>query len=135
MAVNLSALRTGRCFTRQKHYFYASCTHFCWRFSKFQGLVLPEGLGKLIKIIHLIGSRTCDLPVCNSALTTTLRRAPNCSVHIGITAFLNFVHRPEFWRAENSAFPNWICFRTQVRRGRQYSEEWCLLGCYAVWLL
>jgi hypothetical protein len=25
--------------------------------------VLPEGLGKLIKIIHLIGSRTRDLPV------------------------------------------------------------------------
>jgi hypothetical protein len=38
--------------------------------------VRPEGLGKLIKIIHLIGSRSRDLPVCNKALTTTLRRAP-----------------------------------------------------------
>jgi hypothetical protein len=37
--------------------------------SKPQGLVRPEGLGKLIKIVHLIGSRTRDLPVCNSALT------------------------------------------------------------------
>jgi hypothetical protein len=27
--------------------------------------VWPEELGKLIKIIHLIGSRTRDLPVCN----------------------------------------------------------------------
>jgi hypothetical protein len=25
----------------------------------------PEGLGNLIKIIHLIGSRTRDLQVCN----------------------------------------------------------------------
>jgi hypothetical protein len=56
MAVRLSALRTGRCFTPQKHYFYASGTHFCYRLSKPQGLVRPEGLGELIKIIHLIGS-------------------------------------------------------------------------------
>jgi hypothetical protein len=42
--------------------------------SKLQGLVRPEGLGKLIKIIRLIGSRTRDLPVY--ALTTTLPRAP-----------------------------------------------------------
>jgi hypothetical protein len=35
--------------------------------SKPQGLLRPEGLGKLIKIIHLIGSRTGDLPVCNIA--------------------------------------------------------------------
>jgi hypothetical protein len=27
----------------------------------------PEGLGKLIKVIHLIGSRTRDVPVCNIA--------------------------------------------------------------------
>jgi hypothetical protein len=44
MAVRLSALRTGRCFL-----------------SKPQGLVRPEGLGKLIKIIHHTGSRTRDL--------------------------------------------------------------------------
>jgi hypothetical protein len=30
--------------------------------------VRPEGLGKLIKIFHLIGSRNRDLPVCNIAL-------------------------------------------------------------------
>jgi hypothetical protein len=34
---------------------------------KPQGLVRPEGLGKLIKIVHLLGSRTRDLPVCNIA--------------------------------------------------------------------
>jgi hypothetical protein len=55
MTVSLSALRAGRCFTPQKHYFYASGTHFCLRLSKPQGLVRPEGLGKLIKIIYLIG--------------------------------------------------------------------------------
>jgi hypothetical protein len=49
---------------------------FLLELSKPQGLVGPEELGNLIKIIHLIGSRTRDLPVCNSALTTTLPRAP-----------------------------------------------------------
>jgi hypothetical protein len=65
MAVRLSALRTGRCFTPQKHDFYASSSHFCYKLSKPQGLVLPEALGKLIKIIQIIGSRTRDLPVYN----------------------------------------------------------------------
>jgi hypothetical protein len=67
MAVRLSALRTGRCSTLPEHYFYASGIHFCYRLSKPQGLMRPEGLGNLIKIIHLIGSRTRDLPVCNIA--------------------------------------------------------------------
>jgi hypothetical protein len=34
-------------FTPQKHYYYVSGTHFCWRLSKPQGLVRPEGLGKI----------------------------------------------------------------------------------------
>jgi hypothetical protein len=33
--------------------------------SKPQGLVQPEGLGKLKKVIHLIGSRTRDLQACS----------------------------------------------------------------------
>jgi hypothetical protein len=66
MAVRLSALRTGRCFTPQKHYLYVSGTHFCYRLSKPQGLARPEGLGKLIKIIHLIGYRTRDLLMYNT---------------------------------------------------------------------
>jgi hypothetical protein len=48
MAVRLSALRDGRRFTPQKHYFSASGTHFYLRLSKPQGLVRPEELGKLI---------------------------------------------------------------------------------------
>jgi hypothetical protein len=67
MAVRLSAPCTGCCFTPQEHYFYAS-----------EGLVRPEGLGKLIKIVHLIGSGTRDLPVCNIGITlavTSNRRA------------------------------------------------------------
>jgi hypothetical protein len=49
-------------FTPQKHYyFYVSDTHFCWRLGKSEGLVRPEGLGKLKKFIHHIGSRTRDL--------------------------------------------------------------------------
>jgi hypothetical protein len=30
--------------------------------------VRPEGLGKLKKLIHLIGSRSCDLPACSGVL-------------------------------------------------------------------
>jgi hypothetical protein len=48
--------------TPQKHYFSASGTHFCWRLSNPQGLVVPERLGELKKLIHLIVSRTRDLP-------------------------------------------------------------------------
>jgi hypothetical protein len=35
--------------TPQKHYYSPSGTHFCWRLIKLQGLVRPEGLGKLKK--------------------------------------------------------------------------------------
>jgi hypothetical protein len=48
----------------QKHHFSAS-THFWYRLNEPQGLVRPEGLGKLKKFILLIGSRTHDLPVCS----------------------------------------------------------------------
>jgi hypothetical protein len=51
--------------TPQKHYFSAFGTHFCLRLSKAQGLVQPEGLGKLKNFIHLVWSRTCDLVACN----------------------------------------------------------------------
>jgi hypothetical protein len=60
MAVRSSALRKGRARPPQKRYFSASGTHFSYRLSKPQGLVRPEGLGKLKKFIHLIGTRTRD---------------------------------------------------------------------------
>jgi hypothetical protein len=48
--------------TPQKHYVSVYGTHFCQRLSKPQGLVWPEGLGKLKKkLIHHIGSRIRDL--------------------------------------------------------------------------
>jgi hypothetical protein len=48
-----------------KHYYFSVYgTHFCWRLNEPQGLVRPEGLGKL-KTAHLIGSRTRDLPKCS----------------------------------------------------------------------
>jgi hypothetical protein len=50
--------------TPHKYYFSASGIQFCCRLRKPQGLVRPEELGKL-KNIHLIGSRTRDLPVCS----------------------------------------------------------------------
>jgi hypothetical protein len=73
MAVRFSALRTGRCFTPQKHYFYASGTHFCYRLSKSQGLVRQEGLRNLIKIIHSLNTHSLYsvdeflLPITESA--------------------------------------------------------------------
>jgi hypothetical protein len=51
--------------TPQKHYFSASGAHFCYGLSEPQGLVWPEGLGRLKKFIHLMGSRTRDLPACS----------------------------------------------------------------------
>jgi hypothetical protein len=51
--------------TPPKHYFSASGTHFCQRLSKPHSLVRPQGLGKLKTFIHLIGSRTRDVPVCS----------------------------------------------------------------------
>jgi hypothetical protein len=57
--------------TPQKHYtrISASGTHFCKRPSKPHGLVRPKGLLKLKKkLIHLIGSRTRDLPACSIVL-------------------------------------------------------------------
>jgi hypothetical protein len=36
------------------------------RLSKLQSLVRPEGLGKLIQFIHIIGSRTRNLPTCRT---------------------------------------------------------------------
>jgi hypothetical protein len=63
--------------TRQKHYFSASGTNFCLKLSKLQDVVHPEGLGKLKKCIHLIGSRIGDLPACSIALqAATIPRAP-----------------------------------------------------------
>jgi hypothetical protein len=41
--------------TPQKHYFSASGTHFCYSLSKPQGVLWPEGLGKIKKCIRLIG--------------------------------------------------------------------------------
>jgi hypothetical protein len=55
----------------KKHYFTASGTHFCWRLSKPQDLVRPEGLSKLIGIIHFIASLTRELPDCSTVLLAT----------------------------------------------------------------
>jgi hypothetical protein len=65
----LSALHAGRSFTPKKHYYYyyASGTHFCSRLSKPQSLVRPERLGKSMKIIQLIRSRTRDHPTSSIA--------------------------------------------------------------------
>jgi hypothetical protein len=48
-------------FTPQKHQFSAYVTRFCCGLTEPQGLVRPEGLGNLKKLIHLIGSRIRDL--------------------------------------------------------------------------
>jgi hypothetical protein len=40
--------------------------HFCYMLGKLQGLVRLQGLGKVIKVVHLIESRTRDLPTCST---------------------------------------------------------------------
>jgi hypothetical protein len=61
-----SALRTSRALL-PRNIFSDSGTHFRQRLSKPQGPVRLEELGKLKKKkkIHLIGSRTRDLPACS----------------------------------------------------------------------
>jgi hypothetical protein len=62
MAVRLSAGRA----LRPRNFYFCFGTHFCQRLNKPQGLVRPERLGKLKKkFIHLIVSRTHDLPACS----------------------------------------------------------------------
>jgi hypothetical protein len=53
MAVRLSASSTGRALIPET-FFSASSTHFCYRLGNPQGLVRPEGLGKLKKFNDLI---------------------------------------------------------------------------------
>jgi hypothetical protein len=65
MAARLSAIRTGRALPPETLFFSASCTDFCYKLSESQGLVRQEVLGKLKKLIHLIESRTRDLPACS----------------------------------------------------------------------
>jgi hypothetical protein len=64
MEARLSILRTGRSLL-PRNIFFASGTHFCQRLSEPQGLLRPEGLGKLKKFIHLIGSQTRNLSACS----------------------------------------------------------------------
>jgi hypothetical protein len=61
MAVNLTAIRTGRALLRRKIIFLL----LVQRLSEPQGLMRPEGLGKLKKFILLIGSQARDLPACS----------------------------------------------------------------------
>jgi hypothetical protein len=49
--------------------------------------VLPEGLGILKKFIHLIGSRTRDLPACSYRVPLTLNR---------MNVFFNIVVQPAY---------------------------------------
>jgi hypothetical protein len=69
MAVKLSALRAGRRSTPQKHYFSPSGTHFRYRLGEPQGLVRPEGVGKLISKAIPVGGRG-GLPGCEKLRIT-----------------------------------------------------------------
>jgi hypothetical protein len=55
MAVELSALRTGRALILRNVFVSVSDTHYCKRPSKLQELMRPEELGKLLKIMLLHG--------------------------------------------------------------------------------
>jgi hypothetical protein len=69
MAVSLAALRAGRHFTPQIFFFFfLLLVRISVRDNKPQGLVRLEGLGNLIRNIHLIGSRTTTLPRARTIL-------------------------------------------------------------------
>jgi hypothetical protein len=76
----------------------SSGTHFCYRLGKFQGLMRPEGLDKLIKI-HVLNHEVNKLGIKILFLISSLFYLVRFEVFTAVT------------------------------------EEWCLLGCYAVWLL
>jgi hypothetical protein len=59
MAVRLSSLRTGHVLLPRNIIFLLLVL------ISFRGLVLLEELGKLHKLIYLIGFRTRDLPACS----------------------------------------------------------------------
>jgi hypothetical protein len=65
MGIKMSASLTGHILLPKNIFVSVSGTHFCYRLSKPQSLMQMEGLGKLIKISHLIGSQTHDLPACS----------------------------------------------------------------------
>jgi hypothetical protein len=64
MPVRLSALCTGRA-VLYKNIVFLLMVLISVRGSKPQGPVRQEGLGNLKKFIHLIWSRTRDLPACS----------------------------------------------------------------------
>jgi hypothetical protein len=68
--------------TAHKHSFSASDTHFCYKLSKSQGIVQEEGIGKLKKFIHLIGSRTPDLPPVAIVPSPLRYRAPRATAAV-----------------------------------------------------
>jgi hypothetical protein len=65
MAVRFSALRTSR--TLLPRNIFLLLVQFMLE-AEPQGLMLPDGLGKLKKFIHRIGSRTRDLLACGIVL-------------------------------------------------------------------
>jgi hypothetical protein len=77
MAVWLSALRAGR----NLHHRKIPGTPYCYRLSGPQG---HSGAGRIqsIEKIHLIGTRTRELPACSVVpQPTTLPRAPEMNSH------------------------------------------------------
>jgi hypothetical protein len=82
MAVRLSALRAGRAL----HPRNLPGTHFCYRLSRPQGHS-ATGRIRSIEKIHLIGTRTRDLPVCSIVPQPTPNiktKAPRTCVRFGV---------------------------------------------------
>jgi hypothetical protein len=77
MAVRLSVLCAAHPTLHRILFISTSGTHFCWRLSKPQSLMRPEGLGKLIKNFHLIESRARDFPAY-SIMPQPLRYSVQC---------------------------------------------------------
>jgi hypothetical protein len=77
MVAKLSALRTGRTLLPRDIFMLLALISVI---GQAHGVVLPEGLGKLKKLIHFIGSRTRDLLACSIVPYPLRYRVPPISV-------------------------------------------------------
>jgi hypothetical protein len=113
MALRLSVSYTCHALLHRNIFISVSGTRFCWMLNKRQGLVRPWGLGKLIRLNYLTGSRTRSLPVCSITPQPQRYRLPiyiNLYIYIYIfscwkfsrAAITSLVQRP--WEWQKNAF-------------------------------
>jgi hypothetical protein len=108
-------------FTPRTYYFSAYGTHFCWRLSEPQILARLEGLDKLEKLIHLIGSRARDLPACSTVLQSLSYRVTQPIRMLKNIVWPEVVSKNVMWSI-SSACP-YKCTAASSRTGDPYLQS------------